>query len=55
MGVAEYEIAGRRLKTIPIGDLLKLRDRYEREVRGEQAASDLAAGLPNRNKIVVRI
>ena len=55
MGVAEYEIAGRRLKTIPIGDLLKLRDRYEREVRAEQAASDLAAGLPNRNKIVVRI
>jgi hypothetical protein len=55
VAVAEYEIAGRSLKTIPVPDLLKLRDRYRREVRSEQVASDLAAGLPNRNKIVVRI
>lgn len=33
IGVAEYEIAGRRLKTISIPDLLILRDRYKREVR----------------------
>ena len=39
MSVAEYEIAGRRMKYIPIGDLLKLRDQYRREVRSEQAAS----------------
>jgi hypothetical protein len=39
MAVAEYEIAGRRMKYIPIDQLLKLRDQYRREVRGEQAAS----------------
>ena len=33
LGVAEYEIAGRRMKTIPIADLLLLRDRYRRELR----------------------
>ena len=33
LGVAEYDIAGRSLKTIPIQDLLLLRDRYRREVR----------------------
>lgn len=33
LGVAEYQIAGRQLKTIPIPDLLLLRDRYRREVR----------------------
>jgi hypothetical protein len=35
LGVAEYEIAGRRLKTIPITDLLLLRDRYKREARAQ--------------------
>lgn len=55
IGVAEYEIAGRRLKAIPIADLLAIRDRYRREVRGEQDAQRAAAGLPNRNKILVRM
>ena len=55
MGVAEYEIAGRRLKAIPIGELLKLKSHDAQLVRSEQAATDLVAGLPNRNKIVVRI
>ena len=32
--VAEYEIAGRRMKYIPIDQLLKMRDQYRREVRG---------------------
>lgn len=54
MGVAEYEIAGRRLKTIPITELLKLRDRYRRDVRSEDDAARAAAGLPSRNKILVR-
>ena len=35
LAVAEYEIAGRRMKHIPITDLLKLRDQYRREVRGQ--------------------
>lgn len=39
MAVAEYEIAGRRMKYIPITDLLKLRDQYRRDVRSELAAS----------------
>lgn len=37
--VAEYEIAGRRMKYIPIAELLKLRDRYSREVRGQGGKS----------------
>ena len=37
--VAEYEIAGRRLKTIPIPDLLKLRDRYRQEVRAQSGSN----------------
>lgn len=35
MGVAEYQIGDRMLKSIPIRDLLLLRDRYRREVRDE--------------------
>lgn len=54
MGVAEYQIAGRTLKTIPIEQLLKLRDRYRREVRQEDDAQRAAAGLPSRNKLLVR-
>lgn len=54
-GVAEYEISGRRMKYIPMGDLLALRDRYQREVNAEVAATRLAAGLPARNKLQVRL
>lgn len=58
MGVAEYEInvggGSRRLKTIPITELLRLRDLYRREVRGEEDAQRAAAGLPKRNRILVR-
>ena len=39
LGVAEYEIAGRRLKTIAIPDLLKLRDRYRQEVRAQSGSN----------------
>lgn len=53
--VAEYEIAGRRMKFIPIGELLKMRDQYRREVASEDTAARLAAGLPARNKLQVRL
>jgi hypothetical protein len=53
--VAEYEIAGRRMKYIPVGELLKLRDAYRREVSVENTATRLAAGLPARNKLQVRL
>lgn len=55
IGVAEYEIAGRRMKFIPISDLIVLRDRYRREVASETAAARVAAGLPTTNKLQVRI
>jgi hypothetical protein len=44
MAVAEYEIAGRRMRYIPIADLLKLRSRYRLEVDGEEAKQKLARG-----------
>lgn len=52
---AEYQIAGRALKYIPIPDLLVMRDTYRREVKQEQAANRLAAGLPNTGRIYVRM
>ena len=39
LSVAEYEVAGRRMKYIPIADLLVLRDAYRREVRGQSGKS----------------
>ena len=33
LAVAEYEIAGRRMKYIPVAELLTLRDKFRREVR----------------------
>lgn len=53
-GVAEYEIAGRRMKYYAPDDLLVLRDKYRREVRLEEDARRAAAGLPSRAKLVVR-
>jgi hypothetical protein len=50
--VAEYEIAGRRMKYIPIPDLLKLRDRYRMEYFSEQAAAN--PKLAGKNKMQVR-
>lgn len=51
---AEYQIAGRQLKYIPIPELLTLRDRYRQEVRAEEAAERMAAGLGNPGRIYVR-
>lgn len=55
MAVAEYEIAGRRMKYIPIADLVKLRNRYRQEVATEEAQRKLAAGLGTGRRIQVRI
>ena len=52
--VAEYEIAGRRMKYIPVKDLLMLLDRYRSEVAREDDAARLASGLPGKNKLYVR-
>lgn len=51
---AEYEIAGRRLKHIPIPELLTLRDRYRQEVVAEDTAARIQAGLGNPGRIYVR-
>lgn len=50
----EYEIAGRRLRYIPIPELLQLRDKYRAEVLREDAAAATAAGLPDRRRVFVR-
>ncbi len=44
IGVAEYEIAGRRLKTIPIEQLIKLRTVYRAEVNAENRRAAIKAG-----------
>lgn len=53
--VAEYEIAGRRMKYIPLGELVKLRNRYLSEVQAEEASRKLAAGLATARKIQFRL
>lgn len=51
---AEYEIAGRKLKYIPIPELLQLRDRLRQDVAREDAATKIAQGMGNPNRIFVR-
>lgn len=51
---AEYQIAGRALKYIPIPELLTLRDRYRRDVKAEDDAAAVASGLGARGRIYVR-
>ena len=53
--VAEYEIAGRRMKYIPIAELVKLRNRYGLEVRNEDAAAAIAKGEGFGRKIQFRV
>ena len=51
---AEYQIAGRQMKYIPVPELLTLRDRYRRDVRAEDAADRIKAGLGSPGRIYVR-
>ena len=51
---AEYQIAGRALKYIPIPELLMLRDRFRRDVKAQEDAAAVAAGLGARGRIFVR-
>jgi hypothetical protein len=51
---AEYQIAGRSLKYIPIPELVALRDRYRRDLRAEEDAASAAAGMGSRGRIFVR-
>lgn len=59
LGVAEYEINvggnSRRLKNIPMSDLIKLRNRYKAEVAAEDAARKLAAGIATGRKTQFRL
>jgi hypothetical protein len=54
LAVAEYEVAGRRMKYIPMAELLTLRSKLQAEVAREQAAERVALGLPSRSKVYVR-
>ena len=54
-GVAEYEIAGRRMKYIPVSDLIKLRQVYKSEVAAEDAADAIANGTGVGRRIQFRI
>lgn len=49
-----YEIDGRKLTRTPLPDLIKLRQLYRAEVARERNAARLAAGLPGRNRLLVR-
>ena len=51
---AEYEIAGRKMKYIPIPELLQLRDRLRSDVAREDAAAGIAKGMGNPGRIYVR-
>lgn len=55
MAVAEYEIAGRRMKYIPIPELIKLRQSYKREVEAEEAAAAIARGEGSGRRIQFRM
>ncbi|RIL03132.1 MAG: hypothetical protein DCC71_15485 [Proteobacteria bacterium] len=49
---ASFTLNGRALERWPIADLLAFRDRYRREVAGEEAAARLAAGLGNPRRTI---
>jgi len=51
----EYEIAGRRLRRMPIADLLKFRQHYKAEVDSQAAAEAIANGLGTGRRIQFRI
>ena len=53
--VAEYEIAGRRMKYIPIAELVKLRSRYQLELAAQANADAIAKGEGLGRKIQFRV
>ena len=53
--VAEYEIAGRRMKYIPIPELIAMRSRYKTEVQSEDNAAAIAKGEGLGRKIQFRV
>lgn len=54
IAASSYEIAGRKLQRYALKDLLVLRDRYKAEVIREDAAADVARGLPDKRRVFVR-
>ena len=53
--IAEYTLPdGRRVRKQDLPELVRLRDKFRREVQSEQAAAAVASGLPNPRKVVVR-
>lgn len=50
----EISIAGRSLKRIPVPDLIKLRQTYVAEVRREDDAARIAAGMGTSRRVYVR-
>lgn len=53
--VAEYEIAGRRMKYRSFADLLKALEAARRDVAAERAAALISAGLNPRKQFVTRM
>lgn len=54
LSAAQYKIADRELQRIPRGDLLKERDKFRREVIQEDTAANIARGLPDKRRVMVR-
>ncbi len=52
--VAEYEIAGRRMKFIGASDWVNQLNYWKRQLAAEDSAARLAAGLPAGNRVLVR-
>jgi len=51
---ARYEIQGRNLERFRIPELLAMRDRYRSEVFRETNAANVARGLPDKRRVLVR-
>lgn len=54
LAAAEYQIAGRSLKRHSITELLKLKSHLQQQVRTEEVADRVGAGLPDPRRVYVR-
>ena len=52
--VAEYDIAGRRMKFRNAAEIWQQIEKLKREVAAEDRAARIAAGLPSRRRVLVR-